>query len=64
MPWRESQRLQFRVTAFNVFNNVNFSDNGNSLSLDPTSSIFGVLAQTAGPRGGAREMEFAVRFEF
>jgi hypothetical protein len=64
MPWKESQVLQFRVTAFNVFNTVNFSDNANSLSLDPTSATFGQLAQTAGPRGGAREMEFAIRFEF
>jgi hypothetical protein len=63
MPWKESQRLQFRVTAFNVFNNVNFSDNG--LNLDPTSpSTFGQFVQTAGPRGGQREMEFAIRFEF
>ena len=63
MPWKESQRLQFRVTAFNVFNNVNFSDV--ALSLDPTSpNTFGQFVQTAGPRGGQREMEFAVRFEF
>ncbi|HYL14662.1 MAG TPA: carboxypeptidase-like regulatory domain-containing protein, partial [Terriglobales bacterium] len=63
MPWKESQRLQFRVTAFNVFNTVNFSDI--FASLDPTSpSTFGQVTATAGPRGGAREMEFAVRFEF
>ena len=63
MPWKESQRLQFRVTAFNVFNNVNFSDVG--LALDPTSpSTFGQFSQTAGPRGGQREMEFAIRYEF
>jgi hypothetical protein len=63
MPWKESQRLQFRVTAFNVFNTVNFSDT--LLSLDPTTpSTFGQPTSTAGPRGGAREMEFAVRFEF
>jgi len=63
MPWKESQRLQFRVTAFNVFNTVNFSDT--FLSLDPTApSTFGQPTSTAGPRGGAREMEFAVRFEF
>jgi Carboxypeptidase regulatory-like domain len=76
MPWGgEKQRLQFRVTAFNVFNNVNFSAGApwapgnisgwNGLTLDPTSpSTFGQISQTAGPRGGAREMEMAVRYEF
>lgn len=66
MPWSEKQRLQFRVSAYNVFNNVNFADT--SLSIDPTSpGTFGNLTQTAGPTTGslgARDMEFAVRFEF
>jgi len=63
LPWSERQHLQFRVTAFNVFNNVNFSDV--FASLDPTSpSTFGQVSATAGPRGGQREMEFAARFEF
>ena len=67
--------MQFRVTAFNVFNNVNFSAGApfapgnvsgwNGLTLDPTSpSTFGQITQTAGPRGGAREMEMALRYEF
>lgn len=76
MPWgAERQRLQFRVNAFNVFNNVNFSAGApwapgnvsgwNGLTLDPTSpSTFGQITQTAGPRGGAREMEMALRYEF
>jgi hypothetical protein len=62
IPRKESQRLQFRVTAFNVFNTVNFSDV--FATLDPTSSTFGQIPTTAGPRGGQREMEFAVRYEF
>jgi hypothetical protein len=63
MPWKETQHLQFRVTAFNVFNTVNFSDV--FAALDPTSpGTFGQVTATAGPRGGQREMEFAVRFEF
>jgi hypothetical protein len=66
MPWSEKQRLQFRVSAYNVFNNANFSDS--TLSIDPTSSgTFGNLNGTAGPTTGslgARDMEFAVRFEF
>jgi hypothetical protein len=75
MPWSDRQRLQFRATAFNLFNNVNFSPGApfapgnesgwNGLTLDPTSpSTFGQFSQTDGPRGGAREMEFAVRYEF
>ena len=66
MPWSEKQRLQFRVTAYNVFNSVNFADS--SLSVDPTSpGTFGNLTSTAGATTGslgARDMEFAVRFEF
>jgi len=66
MPWSERQHLQFRVTAYNVFNSANFADS--SLSIDPTSpGTFGNLTQTAGPTTGslgARDMEFAVRFEF
>jgi len=58
----ERQRLQFRMTAFNVFNNVNFAD---SESLDPTApNTFGTFIATAGPRGAPREIEFAARFEF
>jgi hypothetical protein len=55
--------LKLQARAYNVFNSVNFDDT--TLSLDPTSpGTFGELTGTAGPRGGAREMEFAARFEF
>ena len=58
----DRQRLQVRVTAFNVFNSVNFSDAG--LSLDPTiANTFGTFSSTAS-QGFGREMEFAVRYEF
>lgn len=64
MPWSENQHLQIRVSAFNVFNSVNFSDA--TLSLNPTiSNTFGQFANTIGNlQGGARQMEFAVRYEF
>lgn len=66
LPWSEKQRLQFRVSAYNIFNSVNFADA--SLSIDPTSpGTFGNLTGTAGPTTGslgARDMEFAIRFEF
>ena len=65
MPWSEQQVMRFRVTAFNVFNSVNFADAPSGESLDPTApNVFGQFVSTAGPRGGAREMEFAVRYEF
>jgi Carboxypeptidase regulatory-like domain len=64
MPWSERQQLQLRVTVFNVFNSVNF----NAFTLDPTApTTFGNFTSTAGPQtgsAGARDMEFAVRFEF
>jgi hypothetical protein len=60
----ERQRLQFRVTAFNLFNSVNFSDN--TLSLDPTSpATFGTFTGTASQgQAFGRQVEFAVRYEF
>lgn len=76
MPWAgDKQTLQLRITAFNVFNNVNFSAGApwapgnvsgwNGITLDPTSpSTFGQISETAGPRGGAREIEMAVRYDF
>jgi hypothetical protein len=64
MPWSDHQRIQLRVSTYNVFNTVNFGDGG--LSLDPTiPTTFGQFTNTIGStRGGAREMEFALRFEF
>jgi hypothetical protein len=64
MPWSERQRLQLRVSAYNLFNSVNFGDGG--LSLDATiPNLFGTLSNTIGNRqGGGRQMEFGARFEF
>lgn len=67
LPGNERQRLQLRITVFNAFNSVNFSDAAAAFTLDPTAaSTFGKFSNTAGVggRGGAREMEFAVRYEF
>jgi hypothetical protein len=65
MPWSESHSIQARLTAYNVFNSVNFTTNSNNIFLDPRfASTFGQITATAGPRGGAREMEFALRYEF
>ena len=63
MPWNENDRIQARVSAYNLFNTVNFSTT--SIALSPSSQgTFGQISNTAGPRGGAREMEFALRYEF
>jgi hypothetical protein len=70
MPWKESHRLQFRVTAYNALNSVNFAsvgdvrDTGGFIYDADSPSTFGQLTNTSGPRGGAREMEFAVRYQF
>jgi len=70
MPWKESQQLQFRVTAFNALNSVNFAsvgdvrDTGAFIYDISSPSTFGQLTSTTGPRGGAREVEFAVRYQF
>ncbi len=64
MPWSDRQRLQLRVSVYNVFNSVNFYDGG--LSLDPTvPNTFGQFSSTIGnAQGGGRQMEFGARFEF
>jgi hypothetical protein len=56
LPW-ESQHLQFRAEAFNVFNNVNFSNPSLSLQAPGT---FGELQTVGDPR----VMQFALRYEF
>jgi hypothetical protein len=60
----ERQHLQFRVTAFNTFNSVNFADT--SLVLDPTEpNVFGTFSSTANQgQNFGRQIEFAVRYEF
>ena len=56
LPW-EGQRIQFRAEAFNVFNNVNFSNPSLSLQAPGT---FGEFQAVADPR----TMQFALRYEF
>lgn len=54
----ESMRLQFRVEAFNLLNNVNFVQNTQIANINSTT--FGQITAAYGPR----EMQFAFRFEF
>jgi hypothetical protein len=54
----ESMRLQFRVEAFNVLNNVNLVQN--TQFADITSTSFGRITAAFGPR----ELQWAARFEF
>jgi hypothetical protein len=78
MPGKEKQILQFRIEAFNAFNNVNFGSTAGQFSstfpgatspidqfdVSAPVSTFGNLYATAGPRGGAREVQVAIRFDF
>lgn len=77
MPWESTQKLQLRFEAFNAFNNVNFDSTAGQYgstyagALQPVdefdvsqTTTFGQLLQTAGPRGGAREVQVAVRYDF
>jgi hypothetical protein len=62
VPGSENHFAEFRITAFNAFNNVNFS--AFDIDRDPVSASFGQIRSTAGPRGGSREVEIAVRYSF
>lgn len=54
----ETMRLQFRVEAFNLLNNVNFVQNTQFANINSTA--FGQITGAFGPR----EMQFALRFEW
>jgi len=53
----ESPRLQFRIEVFNLFNTVQFASPGVSVG----ATDFGRILSTIGP---ARQMQFALKFEF
>jgi hypothetical protein len=60
-----SSRAQFRVEAFNLFNQANFGQPGRIASVGSTS--FGVISNTrfaTGDSGSARQIQFAVKFLF
>lgn len=54
----ERIRVQLRAEAFNLLNNVNFFNNTQFANIN--SATFGQITSAA----GAREMQFAFRFEF
>lgn len=56
LPW-EGQRITFRAEAFNVFNNVNYSNPSLSLQAPGTFGEFQAV-------GDPRVMQFALRYEF
>ncbi len=60
MPWSEKQRLQFRWESFNVTNTVRFDPNSANLNLTST----GKFGQLTGVLGSARQMQFALRYQF
>ncbi len=56
---KESMRIQLRMEAFNVLNNVNWQAASQTPNI--TSTTFGQITQT---NGAARQIQFAARFEF
>ena len=60
MPWSEKQNLQFRWESYNLTNTVMMDPISASVSLTGTSSFGRLSAQL----GSARQMEFALRFNF
>jgi len=58
MPWSQSQKLQFRADAFNVFNNVNW---GNPSTAINNPGTFGLVTTQANPR---RVLQLALRYDF
>lgn len=65
LPWKENHRLELRMSVFNLFNRANFSARaGDNLFSLSNFNNFGRITETVGRRGGAREMEFAIRYNF
>ncbi len=62
----ETMRVQLRAEAFNLLNNVNFNLNAAQQLTNINSTSFGQLTavRTGVTPTGAREMQFAIRFEF
>lgn len=59
MPWSEKQSIQLRWEMFNAFNHNNFGLPNVSI----TSSSFGNITSSA-TTASAREMQFALRYQF
>ncbi len=65
VPWSERQRITFRADAFNLTNSNLFALPGvtrqNLVGTQPLSSAFG---QITGSASSAREIQFALRWDF
>ncbi len=71
--WGDRSRLTFRADFFNLFNHTNFSNPGHSQSNTATfgkitqtvgSAIATSVGTTAGPFGGPRQIQLALRLQF
>ena len=58
MPWSDSQKLQFRAEAFNLFNHPSFSAPGATLASPGT---FGNITST---QSTARQLQLGLRYDF
>lgn len=64
LPWT-NHRIEARASAFNLLNRPNFWVSGsNNMGFFATAETYGTITATAGPRGGAREVELAIRYAF
>jgi hypothetical protein len=57
LPWSETQKLQFRWEMYNAFNH-------NSFALPNVNITQATFGQITGSASTAREMQFALRYEF
>jgi carboxypeptidase family protein/TonB-dependent receptor-like protein len=71
-PIKERYNLQFRAEFFDILNNINFtppqpnSGDSNSGIFNPNGSIasLGFISQYANPQEPAREIQFALKFQW
>lgn len=61
IKFTETMRVQLRMEAFNVLNNVNFNVSAAQQFQNINSTTFGQITATA---NAARELQFAARFEW
>ena len=60
MPYKETHKMSLRWESFNLTNTVRFDPRATSNAIDNTSTF----GRFSGVLGQARQMQFALRYEF